>query len=108
VAHRYALEVCGGVDGLALTHLDLAASSRALRLVRSYDIMDRIEPGPFRDLGYQARMTARLVAARPLVPAEPPEDWVGAVQDALATPVVVTSAGPTTADKREVALDVTV
>jgi adenylosuccinate synthase len=108
VAHRYALQVCGGVDGLALTHLDVAASSETLRLVRTYDTMDRIEPGPFRDLGYQASLTARLLAARPLVPAEPPEDWVGAIGDALGAPVVVTSAGPTTSDKRELRLDVTV
>jgi len=108
VAHRYALEVCGGVDGLALTHLDLAASSRALRLVRTYDIMDRIEPGPFRDLGYQASLTARLLAARPVLDDDPPEDWVGAVEDALGTPVLVTSSGPSTRDKRELRLDVTV
>ena len=108
VAHRYALEVCGGADGLALTHLDLAASSRALRLVRSYDIMDRIEPGPFRDLGYQAGMTSRLLAARPVLDDNPADDWVGAVADALGTPVLVTSSGPSTRDKREVALDVTV
>ena len=108
MAHRYALEVCGGVDGLALTHLDLAASSGTLRLVRCYDTMDRIEPGPFRDLDYQASLTARVLAARPVVPAEPPEDWVSGVQDALATPVVVTSTGPTTLDKHEVSLDITV
>ena len=108
VAHRYALQACGGVDGLALTHLDLAASSQALRLVRTYDIMDRIEPGPFRDLGYQTSLTSRLLAARPILDDEPPSDWIGAVENSLGAPVLVTSSGPSTRDKRELRLDVTV
>lgn len=37
VAHAYAVEVCGGVDALALTHLDAPARCPALRLVRGYD-----------------------------------------------------------------------
>jgi len=70
--------------------------------------MDRIEPGPFRELGYQAALTARLRAARPVLEDDPPSDWIGAVEDALATPIVVTSSGPSTRDKRELRLDVTV
>ena len=101
VAHRYALEVCGGVDGIALTHLDLAASSETLRLVHAYDAMVRIEPGPLRDLDHQASLTSRLLSARPVVPAEAPGDWVAAVSDALDAPVLLTSSGPSTLDKRE-------
>jgi hypothetical protein len=40
VAHRYALEVAGGVDGLALTHLDVAAATPSLRICRSYQLPD--------------------------------------------------------------------
>jgi adenylosuccinate synthase len=42
VAHRYAVEVAGGVDAVALTHLD-AAARRTLRVCRAYDVA---EPTP--------------------------------------------------------------
>lgn len=103
VAHRYALDVAGGVDGLALTHLDLAGPGPdrpALRLCRGYEGVDRLRPGPPGDLDRQAALTARLLRARPVYDA-PPADWPAAVAGALAAPVVLTSHGPTAADKRE-------
>ncbi len=55
VALRYAAEVAGGVDGVALTHLDVAARHR-LRLCRAYQadgrMVSRIEPGPEHDLSW--------------------------------------------------------
>ncbi|WKU03075.1 adenylosuccinate synthetase [Micromonospora sp. HUAS LYJ1] len=103
VAHRYALDVAGGVDGLALTHLDLTRpdpARPALKLCRHYDGTDRLRPGPPGDLERQAALTARLLTARPVYDA-PPTDWPAAVSEALAAPVVLTSHGPTAADKRE-------
>ncbi|MER5700657.1 adenylosuccinate synthetase [Micromonospora sp. NPDC002296] len=97
VAHRYALAVAGGVDGLALTHLDLA--DRGLRICRRYDIADRLEPGPPGDLDRQAALTARLLAARPVYDDGPPADWPSAVQEALGVPVVLTSHSPTAEGK---------
>jgi adenylosuccinate synthase len=103
VAHRYALEVAGGVDGLALTHLDVAERTPSLRICRSYDCPDgtvrRLAPGPFQDLAYQSALTVRLQAAQPVLDPSAPADWASAVASALHVPVVLTSHGPTTADK---------
>ncbi|WP_343449594.1 adenylosuccinate synthetase [Micromonospora oryzae] len=117
VAHRYALDAAGGVDGLALTHLDLAdrlfsggvrsgqgLPDRALpgpglRICRRYDSTDRLEPGPPGDLDRQAALTARLLAARPVYDDDPPADWPAAVEEALGAPVTLTSHSPTAEGK---------
>ncbi|MEU0546975.1 adenylosuccinate synthetase [Micromonospora sp. NPDC005979] len=96
VAHRYALAAAGGVDGLALTHLDLAGPD--LRICRRYDTGDRLTPGPPGDLDRQAALTDRLLRSRPVYD-EAPADWAEAVGAELATPVVLTSHGPTADDK---------
>ncbi|MEO3774508.1 adenylosuccinate synthetase [Micromonospora sp. B9E7] len=96
VAHRYALTAAGGVDGLALTHLDLAGPD--LRICRRYDTTDHLTPGPPGDLDRQAALTARLLRSRPLYD-DPPTDWAEAVGAELGTPVVLTSHGPTADDK---------
>ena len=105
VALRYAVEVSGGVDAVALTHLD-AAARHPLRVGRSYQIdgqrLGRIIPGPERDLGWQERLTAMLLRARPVYE-DPGPDWPGLVEDMLGAPVVLRSYGPTAADKRAVA-----
>jgi adenylosuccinate synthase len=121
VALRYAAEVAGGLDGVALTHLDVAARHR-LRLCRAYladgKLVSRIEPGPEHDLSWQERLTDRLLRARPVyedavssdvagdepaggAPAgtEPTRDWPGIFEDVLGAPVVLRSYGPTTAAK---------
>ncbi|MGW0436537.1 adenylosuccinate synthetase [Micromonospora sp. NPDC003197] len=96
VAHRYALDVTGGVDGLALTHLDLARPQ--LQICRRYDWTEQLVPGPTGDLDRQARLTERLLRSRPEYD-EPVRDWIATVQDELACPVVLTSHGPTAEDK---------
>ncbi|MET8832349.1 adenylosuccinate synthetase [Micromonospora sp. NPDC004540] len=96
VAHRYALAVAGGVDGLALTHLDLAGPR--LRICRRYDTTDRLAPGPAGDLDRQAALTARLLRARPVLD-EAPTDWPEAVAAELGAPVLLASHGPTAEDK---------
>jgi adenylosuccinate synthase len=117
VALRYAAEAAGGLDGVALTHLDVAARHR-LRLCRAYladgQLVSRIEPGPEHDLSWQERLTDRLLRARPVyedvvssgpaggAPAgtEPTRDWPGIFEDILGAPVVLRSYGPTAAAKR--------
>src|SRR5216117_3839410 len=94
VAMRYAAEVAGGVDAVALTHLDMAARHR-LRLCRAYladgQIVSRIEPGPEHDLSWQERLTGRLLRARPVYfdPAlgAPAGDWPGLFEDIMGEPV---------------------
>lgn len=99
VAHRYALDVCGGVDALALTHLDL--TDRGVTMCHAYDWTDRLEPGPPGDLARQEALTRRLESTVPLY-GSPPSDWVAAVEQALGVPVAVTSHGPTAEDKRQI------
>jgi adenylosuccinate synthase len=106
VAMRYAAEVAGGVDAVALTHLDVAARHR-LRVCRAYladgQLVSRIEPGPEHDLSWQERLTRMLLRARP-VSCDPaggdPADWPGIFEDVLGAPVMLRSYGPTAAAKR--------
>ncbi|MDG4766010.1 adenylosuccinate synthetase [Solwaraspora sp. WMMD406] len=102
VAHRYALDVAGGVDALALTHLDLVGR-HPLRLCAAYDWTDRLPTGPPGDLDRQAALTERLLASRPRYaaggPGRDPAAWVAAVEAALGVPVRLTSHGPTADDK---------
>ncbi len=103
VAHRYAVEVAGGVDGLAVTHLDVPARCPELRVCGSYTLdgepWTRIVPGPYRDLDHQADLTARLERARP-GPLSRPDDWAGALGSLLGAPVLIESHGPSAADKK--------
>ncbi|MET7965829.1 hypothetical protein [Micromonospora sp. NPDC005305] len=79
-----------------LTHLDLAGPG--LGICRRYDTADRLVPGPAGDLDRQAALTARLLRARPVLD-EAPADWPAAVAAELATPVLLTSHGPTAEEK---------
>jgi adenylosuccinate synthase len=104
VALRYAVEVTGGADALALTHLDTAAR-HPLRLCRSYQVdghtLTRITPGPARDLRWQERLTGQLLRARPEY-GESGGDWPGMIEEVLGVPVVLRSYGPGAGDKRAV------
>jgi len=100
VALRYALDVAGGVDGLAVTHLDVAGARPDLRACRAYEMdgerVERLGAGP-PDLDRQAALTRRLLRARPVY--GPLGDPVETVEDALRAPVVLRSHGPASADK---------
>jgi adenylosuccinate synthase len=106
VAHRYAVEVAGGVDALAVTHLDVPARCPDLRICTSYEVdgevWDRIEPGPPRDLDHQGVLTGRLLRAAPAA-LHRPDDWAGEIGSLLGAPVRLGSWGPDRADKRFVA-----
>ncbi|MFG2086368.1 MULTISPECIES: adenylosuccinate synthetase [unclassified Spirillospora] len=101
VALRYALDVAGGVDGLAVTHLDVAGARPDLRACLAYDMdgerVGRLATGP-PDLDRQAGLTRRLFAARPVY--APLGRPVETIEDALRAPVVLRSYGPAAADKR--------
>jgi adenylosuccinate synthase len=124
VAHRYALDVAGGVDGLALTHLDAAVS----RMCHAYDMGPEkaVTDLPLDPLtsayvpldlpvrlgravpaarvvrlpldGERAALTGRLLRASPVY-GDAVTDWPAAVADAMGAPVWVGSQGPTAADK---------
>ncbi|GAA2499896.1 adenylosuccinate synthetase [Winogradskya humida] len=93
VAHRYAVEVAGGVDGLAVTHLDAPARCPELRICTSYSTLDHLGPGPFRDLAYQERLTSLLMRERPGVLYRP-DDWAADIGSLLGAPVLLESWGP--------------
>ncbi|UNO38762.1 adenylosuccinate synthetase [Streptomyces sp. MST-110588] len=107
-AHAYAAEVCGGVDALALTHLDAPAHHRGLRIAHAYRTDDglirRIPASPPGDLTRQQQLTATLLTARPThwqTPGPDPHAWTQAIGAALAAPVILESYGPTAADKTD-------
>ena len=87
VALGYAVAVTGGVDAVALTHLDTAVRHAAeLTLCRAYDLggrtVTRIEPGPRHDLAHQESLTAQLLKARPVYERagrKTADDWADAV-----------------------------
>jgi adenylosuccinate synthase len=103
VALRYAIEAAGGIDAIALTHLDTAASHPELRICRAYQtpghVLTRLEHGPACDLDYQERLTRMLLAAQPIYsPVD--SDWAEVIEQETGAPVILRSHGPTTADKR--------
>lgn len=103
---RYALEIVGPLDSLALTCMDRLARLPAAHICRSYrdstTDVDRLIPAATpHDLAYQERLGRTLARCRPLL--EPLPD-VAALPELLATslgvPVGIVSMGPTAADKR--------
>ncbi|SCE28025.1 adenylosuccinate synthase [Streptomyces sp. DvalAA-14] len=101
VAHRYAVDVCGGVDALAVTHLDAPGRCPGLRICRAYDIdgqrVERLPTGPPGNLVRQAALTGRLLAARPAqwdTPGRDARQWSGTISRLLGAPVLLESAGP--------------
>jgi len=102
VALRYSIEVAGGVDAIALTHLDTAARHPELQMCLSYQAgghsLRRLPVGPPRDLDHQERLTQMLLAAQPVY-SLPDGGWADAIAETTGAPVVVRSYGPTAADK---------
>jgi adenylosuccinate synthase len=114
VLARYARAACGGVDALALTHLDRLPALPRWRAARAYragagePLFDRDASGHAialrgGDLAHQERLARALSRAEPLyddIPAEA-EAFASWLASELATPVALTSHGPTARDKRE-------
>jgi adenylosuccinate synthase len=103
---RYALEVIGRLDTLAVTCLDRAATLPALHVCRRYHhgpfVVERIGRAPTpRDLAYQEQITRSLACCHPLLEAVPD---TSALLDLLAhdlgIPIGLISTGPTADDKQ--------
>ena len=124
VTLRYATEVTGGVDAIALTHLDTARRHPELKLCHGYEIsgppaeragyarpaerrLEHLAPGPLRDLGFQAELTAALGAVRPRYRDVDPGDWPDVVTEITRATVTIRSSGPATADKELMSLAAT-
>ena len=94
---RYAISVCGRVDGLALTHLDLIGASRSVQEYRYRDhAISKLPLGPATDLDHQAKLTHLLSASTPVLDVMPDEapQFSGRVERLLGVPVVLRSDGP--------------
>jgi len=120
VLSRYAIEACGGVDGLALTHLDRFAGGEPWRFAGGYEVPSTfasmvksdagtaqvagLKVGELRDLVHTERLGQTLFHARPVMDELAAPDAtpiVAKVEALLRAPVVLTSHGPTARDKRE-------
>ncbi|MFI6167082.1 adenylosuccinate synthetase [Nocardia sp. NPDC051052] len=92
---RYAIAVSGGIDGLALTHLDTPGTRYATTgYATDNGVIDDVEPGVWQDLAYQQHLTELLSTAHPML-TEMPDDVVPWLTQKLGTPVILTSNGPT-------------
>jgi adenylosuccinate synthase len=107
VALRYAIEVAGAVDALALTHLDVAERRRDLRVCRAYQVddarLERLAVGRAGDLEHQERLTNLLLRARPVYE-DSDGDWPRIAAEILGAPTLLCSYGPGPLDKRSVPL----
>lgn len=95
VALRYAVAVCGRVDGLALTHLDAVDGAQ---YIHGYDYaghrVDRLPLGA--DLRHQQRLTQVIADSAVTVRGLPkePGELTAAVADLIGVPVLLTADGP--------------
>lgn len=102
---RYAVEACGGLDGLAVTHLDRVRqdwklATRYLGFADKVMETDRIELGRFTDLEYQEHLGKFLQTVHPIYsPVEGADALCAALSKIAGAPVVLTSRGPTPSDK---------
>ena len=103
VATRYALEVTGGVDALAITHVDDVAHLGGPRICHAYELdgraVDRLPiPAYPVDLGAQQQLTERLFAAKPRYAHVLEEDMPTAIGASLGVPIALRFSGPTSRD----------
>ncbi|KIA59755.1 adenylosuccinate synthetase [Nocardia vulneris] len=96
---RYAIAVCGGIDALAVTHLDALGTRYAATEYRTNrGVLTELPPGDWQDLDHQQRLTDLLADADPVL-TELPADVVPWLEQQLGTPVALTSDGPTRAHR---------
>ncbi|MCA9790367.1 MAG: adenylosuccinate synthetase [Candidatus Eremiobacteraeota bacterium] len=102
----YAVDACGGLDGLAVTHLDRVGPGCKLGLgyrglAAEFMRGDRLKLGRFTDLDYQERLGRALGAVEPVYAsvADAPS-LCAALAELVDAPVCLASYGPTPADKR--------
>ncbi|MET9486315.1 adenylosuccinate synthetase [Nocardia sp. NPDC006630] len=97
---RYAVDACGGIDGLVVNHLDAVGDIRtATGYLTADGYVDRLDCGTWQDLDHQQRLTDLLNGATPVL-ADLPADVPGYLEAELGVPVVLTAHGPDRADRR--------
>lgn len=99
VALRYAMNVAGGIDQIALTHCDRLAATNTV--CNEYNTVSDLAVTPHvGDLAFQEDLTELLYCSRPRLTEVSPRDFVDLVSSELA-PVRLFSYGPTAEDKSE-------
>lgn len=107
VLARYALARAGGVDALALTHVDRLGALPTWRVADAYDVpgesgaVGTLPDGAPGDLAHQARLTRLLTAASPRLCDVPSPSVVETLEDALGTRARWVSSGPSASAKAE-------
>jgi adenylosuccinate synthase len=100
VALRYAIDACGGVDGLVVNHLDRAeewkVATRYVRTVNRYPVTS-LHTGRHRDLDRQNKLTQLLLDAKPIYSRRTTEELLDTLREIA--PIYITSYGPTHADR---------
>ena len=109
---QYALDVCGGCDGLAFTHLDKLEKRGSMSVAVGYYVdgarMTRIPHRRPNDLQYQERLGRQLGEAQPIyAPAGLDGERIAMLHveglaELLETPIAIVSRGKTAADKKEI------
>jgi adenylosuccinate synthase len=95
VLARYALDVCGGVDGLALTCLDRIASWPTIPLCGAYEGVAHLDPGSPDDLAHREHLGCLLTKISPVLDALSPADLPAEIAGRLGVPLWLLSRGPT-------------
>lgn len=90
---RYAIASCGGVDALAVTHLDAPVSRVCDRYQHEGAMLERLPLGRFRDLDHQSELTRLLGQVTPQV--REVDSMLSAVSEGLRAPIHIVSHGPT-------------
>jgi adenylosuccinate synthase len=101
VLARYALDVVGGLDAIAVTHLDACRSLGRFRHVTGYRCPEPCTNLPVADgLQAQARLTQVLSRARPELAECPPDEAavIERIQMLLGRRIALSANGPSAAD----------
>ena len=102
---RYARDVVGPLDGVAVTCLDRLADLNEVKICRRYNqepfVVDRIQPSAnSHDLAYQSQITQALARCSPIYETvDSPFDLLPLIQEAAAAPITLISCGETAAHK---------
>lgn len=108
VMARYALSVCGGVDALAITHLDRFQEIPYPKVCVGYDtfqgeIVRNLQVKSVQtDLAYQEGLTQLISSIEPVYERAPSDSsqYLTMISDQLGVPIRIASYGPAAGDKR--------
>lgn len=99
VAHRYAVTVNGGIDAIAVSHLDRGGP--VWRYAQHYMEMEKIPLGRRGNLIMQEQIAEKLQTVHPAYVETDEAGLLAAIERNLGAPVTIASYGPTADGKRQ-------